>query len=72
MVRPSELKSAAEIHERDLQDEEYRLEVERTQFANDLAIKVIQYRVTHGLSQAELARRLGMDQSDVARLDSGE
>lgn len=72
MVKLSELRAEAEIHEQDLRDEEYRLEVERTQFANDVAIKVIQYRVSHGLSQAGLARRLGMRQPNVARLESGE
>ena len=72
MVKLSELRTEAEVHEQDLRDEEYRLEAERTQFANDVAIKVIQYRVTHGLSQAELARRLGMRQPNVARLESGE
>lgn len=72
MVKLSELRAEAEIHEQDLHDEEYRLEVERTQFANDVAIKVIQYRTKHGLSQARLARRLGMRQPNVARLESGE
>jgi transcriptional regulator with XRE-family HTH domain len=64
--------SEAEIHEQDLGDVECRLGIERTQFANDVAIKVIQYRVTHGLSQAELGQRLGMPQPDVARLECGE
>lgn len=72
MVKLSELRAETEIHEQELRDAEYRLEIERTQFANDVAIKVIQYRVTHGLSQAELARRLGMRQPNVARLESGE
>jgi len=40
--------------------------------ANDVAIRVIQYRVKHNLSQAELARRLGTRQPNVARLESGE
>jgi transcriptional regulator with XRE-family HTH domain len=72
MVKLSELRAETEIHEQDLRDAEYRLEVERTQFANDVAIKVIQYRVRHGLSQAELAGRLGMRQPNLARLESGE
>ncbi len=72
MVKLSELRAEAEIHEQDLHEEEYRLAVERTQFANDVAVKVIQYRVKHGLSQVQLARRLGMRQPNVARLESGE
>jgi len=72
MVKLSELKTAEEVRANDMQDPEYRREYERTRLANDVAIRVIQYRVTHGLSQAEMARRLGMRQPNVARLESGE
>ncbi len=72
MVKLSELKTAEEVRANDMQDPEYRREYERTRLANDVAIRVIQYRVRHGLSQAELARRLGMRQPNVARLESGE
>ena len=47
-------------------------EIERTQLANDVAIKVIHYRVSRGLSQAELARMIRMRQPNVARLESGD
>ncbi len=67
-----ELISADEIHERNMRDLDYRREHERTRVANDVAIKVIQYRADHGLSQAALARMLGMRQPNVARLESGE
>ncbi len=72
MVKLSELRTAGEIHEQDMRDLDYRREYERTRLANDVAIKVIQYRVSHGLSQAELGRKLGMRQPHVARLESGE
>ena len=72
MVKLSELLTEAEIHEQDMHDVDYRREVERTQFANDVAIKVIHYRVSRGLSQAELARMIGMRQPNIARLESGE
>jgi hypothetical protein len=36
-----------------------------------VAIKVIGYRAGHGLSQAQLARMLGMRQPHVARLEAG-
>jgi transcriptional regulator with XRE-family HTH domain len=49
-----------------------RRRYERTRLANDVAIRVIQYRVKHGLSQSELARRLGMRQPNAARLEPGE
>jgi ribosome-binding protein aMBF1 (putative translation factor) len=72
MVNLSELQTAGEIHEQDMLDLDYRREVERTRLANDVAIKVIQYRVRHGLSQAALGRMLGMHQPHVARLESGD
>jgi transcriptional regulator with XRE-family HTH domain len=72
MAKLSELRTAEEARAGDMQDLEYRREYERTKLANDVAIRVIQYRVKHGLSQSELARRLGMKQPNVARLESGD
>ena len=72
MVKLSELRTEAEVHERDMRDLDYRREHERTRLANDVAIKVIQYRTVHGLSQAGLARMLGMKQPNVARLEAGD
>src|SRR6266851_4381520 len=72
MVKLSELKTAEEVRANDMHDPEYRREYERTRLANDVAIRVTQYRVKHHLSQAELARRLGTRQPNVARLESGE
>lgn len=72
MVKLSELRSAEEVHEQDMRDLDYRREYERTRLASDVAVKVIQYRVRHGLSQAALARKLGMRQPHVARLEAGE
>lgn len=73
MVKLSELRAEADIHDRDMRDDpEYRREIERTQLANDVAIKVIRYRTDHGMTQAALARTLGMRQPHVARLEAGE
>jgi transcriptional regulator with XRE-family HTH domain len=72
MVKLPELWTEAEIHEQDMHDVDYRREVERSQFANDVAIKVIHDRVSRGMSQAELARMIGMRQPNIARLESGE
>jgi ribosome-binding protein aMBF1 (putative translation factor) len=72
MVKIADLRTAAEIHEQDMTDPDYRREHERTRLANDVAIKVIQYRVAHGLSQSALARKLGMRQPHVARLEAGD
>jgi transcriptional regulator with XRE-family HTH domain len=72
MVKLSELRTAEEIHEQDMQDPEYRREYERTRLATDIAVKVIQYRADHGLSQTALGGKLGMSQPNVARLEAGE
>ena len=72
MVKMSDLINADEVHESDMSNPDYRREYERTQLANDVAIKVIRYRADHGLTQSELARRVGMRQPHVARLESGE
>jgi ribosome-binding protein aMBF1 (putative translation factor) len=67
MVKISELETAEEVHAEDMQDPEYRREYERTRLASDVAIRVIQYRVKHGLSQTDLAKRLGMRQPNASR-----
>jgi transcriptional regulator with XRE-family HTH domain len=72
MVKLSGLQAAEEIHEQDMQDPEYRREYERTGLATDIAVKVIQYRTDHGLSQTALGRKLGISQPNVARLQAGE
>jgi len=40
--------------------------------AREVASRVVRYRVEHGLSQAELAAKLGVSQPYVARLESGD
>lgn len=72
MVKISELSTADEIHERDLADPAYRAEHERTRFANDVAIRVLRYRVEHGLTQTAFGALVGLRQPHVARLESGE
>jgi DNA-binding XRE family transcriptional regulator len=65
-------KTAEELHTSDLDDSEYRAEWERTRLANDVAMRVIGYRMEHKLTQTELARMLGMRQPHIARLEAGE
>jgi ribosome-binding protein aMBF1 (putative translation factor) len=55
-----------------LRDPDFRADWERTALARAVAIEVIKYRTDHGLSQAELARRLGVSQAVVGRLELGE
>lgn len=71
-MKLSDLRSAAEIHEQDMRDPAYKQEYDRLKLANDVAVQVLAYRTEHGLSQTELARRLGMKQPNIARLESGE
>ncbi len=56
----------------DAVDQEVAAELDRTAVANQLAILVIGYRVDHGLTQTALARKLGVSQPAVARLESGD
>lgn len=39
--------------------------------AYDIAMQVIELREKHGLSQAELAQRCGIDQGDISRIERG-
>lgn len=64
--------SGDEALRRELEDEEFRSEWERTAFARVVALRVVEHRAEHGLSQAALGRLLGMAQSGVARMEAGE
>ena len=37
----------------------------------DIAMQIIELRERHGLTQAELAERCGMDQGDISRIERG-
>lgn len=71
-IKPEELKTARELDAESLKDPEYRAEWERTRLAHPVAMRVIAYRVEHNLTQTELARRLGMRQPHMARLEAGD
>jgi ribosome-binding protein aMBF1 (putative translation factor) len=71
-MKLSELKSNDEILQEELQDPEFRAEWQRTALARAVALAVVRYRGDHGLSQRDLAERLGMKQPQVARLELGE
>ncbi|MGO9079558.1 MAG: helix-turn-helix domain-containing protein [Streptosporangiaceae bacterium] len=72
MVKVSDLKTAGQIEQEARADPEVRRELDRTALANAVAIRVISYRADNGLSQTQLARRLGMHQSAIARLEAGD
>ncbi len=71
-MKLSEMKAADDILAEQLKDPEFRKEWERTVVARAVATRVVAYRASHGLTQTELGLRLGMGQSAVARLESGE
>ncbi|MGI8552867.1 MAG: helix-turn-helix domain-containing protein [Dehalococcoidia bacterium] len=71
-MRLTELARHQDVIAEDLKDPAFRAEWERTQFAHDLAMKLIRYRIEHNLSQTKLARRLGLRQPQIARLQAGE
>jgi transcriptional regulator with XRE-family HTH domain len=66
------LRTAAEILAEELKDEEFRTLWEATAPARALANRLLEYRIEHGLSQTKLARKLGLKQPAVARLEAGE
>jgi DNA-binding XRE family transcriptional regulator len=53
-------------------DPEFADEWERLALARMIAVQLIGYRADHGLSQRELAKRLGVSQPRVVELESGE
>ncbi|HMI82248.1 MAG TPA: helix-turn-helix transcriptional regulator [Solirubrobacterales bacterium] len=67
-----QLISHEEVLAKDLRDPEFRAEWERTALARWLAVEVAHYRAENELSQRQLAEILGVHQSDVARMESGE
>lgn len=55
-----------------LKEPEFRADWERTALARSVADQVIRYRIEHSLSQRALARKLGVSQAVVGRLELGE
>lgn len=72
MTKLSQLRTAAQIRSEDLANDDVRAEHIRTTLARAVAMRVLAYRVEHGLSQTALARELGMQQPAVARLEAGD
>jgi ribosome-binding protein aMBF1 (putative translation factor) len=72
MTKLSQLRTADEIRCQDLADDRVNAEHIRTALARAVAMRVLAYRVEHGLSQTALARELGMQQPAVARLEAGD
>jgi len=60
------------LAERLASDSEFAAEWERLALARMVAVQLIGFRADHGLSQRELAERLGVSQPRVVELESGE
>ncbi|MCG5435631.1 helix-turn-helix domain-containing protein [Micromonospora foliorum] len=72
-MKRSELKTSQQIigHAR-RQDPVFRAEWDRTAFAREVALRIVGYRTANQLTQTALARKVGMTQSVIARLESGD
>lgn len=71
-MKLSDLKTADQVRQDQQRDPEFRAEWDRTAFARDVALRVVAYRTERRLTQTALASQLGMTQSVVARLESGD
>jgi DNA-binding XRE family transcriptional regulator len=70
---PKDIKTADEVLAAALEaDPEFAAEWERLALARMVAARLIAYRSENGLSQRELAKRLGVSQPRVVELESGE
>jgi len=64
--------SSKRVLARHLRNPEFRREWERSTLARAVAVAVASYRAKHRLTQTELARKLGVRQPHIARLEAGE
>ena len=60
------------VAEEQLADPSFRAEWQRLAPAREFAAAMLRYRAQHKLNQRELAKRLGVSQPRVVKLESGE
>jgi len=65
------MSKASDLHKKWSRDPEYQEAYEALGFECELARSVIEARTRAGLTQEQLARRMGTTQSVMARLESG-
>lgn len=70
-MKLSDLTPATTVLAEQFTDPAFRDEWERTALAREVVLRITTYRAVHGLSQAALARKLGMQQPAIARLEAG-
>jgi transcriptional regulator with XRE-family HTH domain len=61
-----------DLHRQGMQDPEYRRAWAEERLLSRVAINFVHYRKEHGLTQEQLAERLGRGQSFVAYLEAGD
>jgi transcriptional regulator with XRE-family HTH domain len=71
-MKLSDLKTSEQVLAKELRDPEFQREWDRTAVARAVALRVLTYRTDHELSQRALAKKLGMTQPQLARLEAGE
>lgn len=70
---PSSIKNLdALLAEEQLADPKFKAEWQRLAPAREFASTLLRYRAEHGLSQRALAKRLGLSQPRIVKLESGE
>lgn len=72
IVTAPDAKSYGTLVGEELHDEEFRREWERLEMARIVAAAVVAYRHDYGLTQRQLAERLGWSQPQVARIEIAE
>jgi DNA-binding XRE family transcriptional regulator len=65
-------KPLAELDAELRKDPDYEAALDELAPYEDIARQLIAFRLDHGLSQAELAKRCGMSQPAIARLERGQ
>jgi len=60
------------LAEEQLADPKFKAEWQRLAPAREFASTLLRYRAEHGLSQRALAKRLGVSQPRIVKLESGE
>jgi len=71
-MKSPRLISHKDVLAQELLDDEFRAIWEASAPARALAIRLVGYRMDHGITQTELARRIGIRQPALSRLEDGE
>ena len=71
-MKLSDLQTDDELLAEEMADPAFRAEWERTAVARAVALCLVGYRAERDLSQRDLAKLLGMEQPQVARLERGD